>query len=159
MAIIICCECQRQVSDKSDLCIHCGNPFPVASEPCFVVKAKAPGVYYANCPQCGKQNIIKGDSASPVVSNDSYSLYRTDTPKACKCGLAPVYLKEKIEQHDAVAPSLPTPSITCPRCGSHYTQRISGFGKGVSFVAFGVFSANTLLHDFKCRQCGHKFNP
>lgn len=26
MALIKCPECQKEISDKSDSCIHCGNP-------------------------------------------------------------------------------------------------------------------------------------
>lgn len=45
----------------------------------------------------------------------------------------------------------------CPKCGSTNITEISGTSKGVSAFAFGVFAANTLINDYKCKNCGYKF--
>lgn len=47
--------------------------------------------------------------------------------------------------------------IICPKCNSTDVESIGGFKKGASALAFGVFSANTVLNNYKCRKCGHKF--
>lgn len=46
----------------------------------------------------------------------------------------------------------------CPKCGSTNIERISGLKKGLSFAAFGVFAANTIKSDWKCKSCGNKFS-
>lgn len=46
---------------------------------------------------------------------------------------------------------------TCPKCGSQEIDDIGGFKKGASALAFGVFAANTVLNNYKCKKCGHKF--
>jgi Ca2+/Na+ antiporter len=45
----------------------------------------------------------------------------------------------------------------CPKCGSLDIIHMSGFQKGSAVVAFGVFSANTVLNDFQCKECRTKF--
>ena len=45
----------------------------------------------------------------------------------------------------------------CPKCGSTNIEAISGTKKGLSAWALGVFAANTIFNDYKCRNCGNKF--
>ena len=49
------------------------------------------------------------------------------------------------------------PILACPKCGSNNVNLISGAKKGLSAWAFGAFAANTVMNDFQCGQCGHKF--
>ena len=49
------------------------------------------------------------------------------------------------------------PMFRCPKCGSDQIETISGLKKGASAWAFGIFAANTLTNNYKCKKCGNKF--
>ncbi len=53
MALIPCPECQKEISDKAEFCVHCGYPMP---EVRFIFTNKD----NMTCPYCGSRRIFIG---------------------------------------------------------------------------------------------------
>ena len=64
----------------------------------------------------------------------------------------------KVSDQAAACPHCGQPMAKrCPKCGSKNVERISGASKGLNAVMWGAFAANTIMNDFRCKQCGTKF--
>lgn len=77
MALIKCPECEREISDKSKVCIHCGYPLEEETNKTVV---------YIKCPECGTE-----------VSND------VDNCSYCGC---PIKIRESAIKNDKVSKSI-----------------------------------------------------
>lgn len=127
--LIKCPECQKEVSDQAEVCIHCG--FPLKKVP--QNEAESPStkkLSIQRCLKCRKVYPIT-DAACPACG----------TPSGQKPDEAPMPASEE-------------PKILCPTCKSSYVEKISTTSKVVSVVAFGIFS-NKRSKTFKCKRCGY----
>ena len=172
MALIECPECGGKVSDKANVCIHCGYPLHNEEE-------KVQKIQY--CPYCGKPNSIEsafcgycGKSfVKQTVTNEIVASSDTDIMEY-KNGLdmpsdsirlqqAQIIqqrrqLEEQRRQYDAQA--------KCPKCGStSLSAGKQGFGVGkavagtvllggVGLLAGGIGANKTVV---TCLNCGYKF--
>lgn len=172
MALIECPECGGKVSDKANVCIHCG--YPLHNE-----EVKVQQIQY--CPYCGKPNSIEsafcgycGKSfVKQTVTNEIVASSDTDIMEY-KNGLdmpsdsirlqqAQIIqqrrqLEEQRRQYDAQA--------KCPKCGStSLSAGKQGFGVGkavagtvllggVGLLAGGIGANKTVV---TCLNCGYKF--
>lgn len=97
MSLIKCPECGKDISDKSQICIHCGYPISsnginrifktdiIIGYPCkncgiynsaFTVKTSNENITEATCKECGKKEII--DFNNVVLTEDEYDLIHDD---------------------------------------------------------------------------------
>lgn len=171
MALIECPECGGKVSDKANVCIHCG--YPLHNE------EKVQQIQY--CPYCGKPNSIESTfcgycgksfvkqtvTNEIVVSSDTDIMeYKNglDMPSdSIRLQQAQIIqqqrqLEEQRRQYDAQA--------KCPKCGStSLSGGKQGFGVGkavagavllggVGLLAGGIGANKTVV---TCLNCGYKF--
>ena len=142
MSLIHCPECGKEISDKSDKCIHCGYPI-------------------------NKNNICKVNGAEYDLSfllDESYSiLYKVrDLIQISNSDI--VHVKpviEKIIQEKEIPSFLNLPlkqqtDITphCPTCGSINVKPITATERVTSIIGFGIFSKK-INKTYKCLDCKH----
>lgn len=145
--LISCPECKKQISDKSEVCIHCGYPLKKTNV-CNINgieydftdilydinnSQRTPASYIGQISDKCNIPIYKAKEIYFKIKNDN------ELPTNVKC--------ENKEQ-----PNIPK----CPTCGSTNIEKISGTAKVAGAVAFGLFS-KTARSQFKCGNCGYKW--
>ena len=170
MALIICPECGKQISDKAVCCIYCGYPLSKQKNMKFCPYCgKQVEVENQFCPYCGK-SFINGDvsNAPPTEETNIVDImdfkskldHSDDPTKLQQTQLIQQQrlLEEQQKQYDAQA--------KCPRCGStSLSGGKQGFGVGkavagaalfggVGVLAGGIGANKTVV---TCLNCGYKF--
>ena len=155
MALINCPECNKEVSDKAEICPHCGYKLP-KQEPMFQ------GVY---CPKCLKASWTKdgiGETCIFCNTKMKKSIYATydEIHQFCEnhpeLKQSPEFSQEAYNKRVNYVPVdyMSVNSPKCPTCGSSNVQNI-GTGERVTSVAmFGLFSKK-INKSFKCKNCGY----
>ena len=136
MALIKCPECGKEISDKSEKCIHCGYPLQSEKNNYFTAGGvKLEKSYFIN------QAIPVGD--------------RIDELRA-KTGIDFIEAKKQIKQLELEAGIVKTPQkniVRCPNCGSTAIQTVN---RGYS-VLWGFLGSGSPRN--VCQKCGHKWKP
>lgn len=155
MALINCPECNKEVSDKAEICPHCGYKLP-KQEPMFQ------GVY---CPKCLNASWTKdgiGETCIFCNTKMKKSIYATydEVHQFCEnhpeLKQSPEFSQEAYNKRIGYVPVdyMNVNSPKCPTCGSSNVQNI-GTGERVASVAmFGLFSKK-INKSFKCNNCGY----
>lgn len=148
MALIICPECGKEISDKATVCIHCG--FPIEH----------------------KNNSNTSKIYTYICDNDlclsnpfkEFNEYKGKTIKCPDCGGQLEYYETEIvdSNTDLVVERLQnetnnttsTNTSKCPTCGSTDVQKITGLERGISIATLGLFSKK-INKSFKCNHCGY----
>lgn len=143
MALIKCPECGKEISDKSDKCIHCGYPIKKTTT-CIINgteynldfvfdeslhKAKRVGIFRQLC-KCSLK------TAADIVNE---IIEKQEIPRI---------LNLPIEQTEEE--NIPH----CPTCNSTSIKKIGALERGTSVVMWGLFSKK-INKSFKCKNCGH----
>lgn len=169
MALIICPECGKEISDKAAVCIHCGYPIQEMKQ------ADTNKTYHVVLMDCGKyktkmisalrdinhiglKEAMDLASQCPVVIKTT-----TDENQAKKLvdqilkegGIAQISNKNQINTVSTSTPSSSNPP-KCPTCGSTNIQKISATKKAAGAIGFGLFS-KTAKSQFECKNCGYKW--
>lgn len=140
MALIKCPECGKEISDKSDKCIHCG--FPLRSTP--IIQENIGGKYY--------------DVTFLKDTNISFINKIKQLNELTNCGL--VQAKEIAHKYHIVQESQQKEQeesvqnqIHCPKCNSTSIQTINrGYSFWTGFLGSG--SPRNV-----CQKCGYKWKP
>ena len=141
MALIKCPECGKEISDKSEKCIHCG--FPLRNEP--IIQECINGKYY--------------DVTFLKDMNLSYVQKLKKLNDLTGCGLAmskEITKKYHVEQEKVEKSRVEDNTLRCPTCNSTNVKKISATSKVIGASMFGLFS-KTARSQFKCEQCGYKW--
>lgn len=129
--LIKCPECGKDVSDKSEKCIHCGYPLNLNTTPLTT----------KTCPLCKNNSHIRNGIED----------------KCSVCGY--VFNVEECKSKDPtwriVKEQPNTPK--CPICGSTNLSKITNTKKVTKILAFGVFGMGDNGKTWKCNNCGSKF--
>lgn len=162
MALIKCPECGREISDKSERCIHCGYPLSNIEKP--------------------NDNLITSNFVKINGKEISKDFFLTETindmPKVWKLvrefGVSFKAAKRTVEQWKDIKdiPNeiiLPSPEeekkaeqeeaererniVKCPKCGSTAIQTIN---RGYSLMT-GFFGSGSPRN--VCQKCGYKWKP
>lgn len=173
MALIICPECKKEISDKSDICIHCG--FPIKT----FIKSSAPN----SCNINGTvYDLTKVYNAIPITKDEYLKLDKVEQIK--KIGivanaiqsvisinrLATSYLAEQILESGMIPQEFDAEQyvnqdqqnqqaiqritqIRCPKCGS--TTFTTG-ARGVNWK-LGFIGASKTVN--RCAKCGNMWTP
>jgi len=136
MALIKCPECNRDVSDKADKCIHCGYPLTMK-----LYHENINGIIYdlsflddKNETQAHKMIRIKNLTGCDIFKAKEIVL------KYC-----PTELKSEHISHP--------PQPKCPRCGS---TAITAGQRGYSLL-WGFLGSGNAVN--RCSNCGNKWKP
>ena len=139
MSLIKCPECQKEISDKAQQCVHCG--YPINSQK--VIMENINGINYdvsflldKNSSQVVKiKQIIELTSCDALKAKEVVLKYHPTIPNNTQ-------LKEKKFNQ-----------ITCPKCNSTNIQTTNrGFSLLTGFVGSG--SPRNV-----CQKCGFKWKP
>ena len=165
MALIICPECGKEISDQSKQCIHCGYPISEIVTPhrtderICIVNGKEIYLHFLlynietkekfdrlvrtiDCKGTTAIKIIKEVDETKKIPETLNFETRTQSLKRQE--------QEKLQRQQQEQANLPK----CPTCGSTNIRKIGSVERGTSIVAFGIFSKK-INKTFKCGNCGY----
>ena len=165
MALIICPECGKEISDQSKQCIHCGYPISEIITPhrtderICIVNGKEIYLHFLldniekkekfdrlvrtiDCKGTTAIKIIKEVEETKKIPETLNFETRTQSLKRQE--------QEKLQRQQQEQANLPK----CPTCGSTNIRKIGSVERGTSIVAFGIFSKK-INKTFKCGNCGY----
>ena len=149
MALIICPECGKQVSDQSDQCVYCGYPIKqntnctingIKFDLGFLLDDKIE--YGTKCRMFALQDVCE-------IGQSRYYI-----DKIIETGIIPKTLTVKTV--DDVIKEQETLKPHCPTCGSTDIQKISGTKRWLSTGLFGLASSD-IGKSMCCKKCGYKW--
>lgn len=151
--LINCPECNKEVSDKAEICPNCGYKLQKL-EP--IIK----GVYCPSCLDCGIKTKIEYCPYCHVKYKDSIQgtceevdNYTKNHPELKQTPeFSPVAYSKRINYVPYEYPTSNVPK--CPTCGSLNVRHISGGERVASVGFFGIFSKK-INKTFKCGNCGY----
>lgn len=153
MALISCPECNKEISDKAEMCPHCGYKLP-KSQPIFQ------GSY---CPSCLDSHIKTDIDLCPFCHVKFKDSILGTLDECYAYGKNHPELKESLEfsqeAYNKRINYVPSDYVSinspkCPTCQSTNVQKI-GTGERVASVAMmGIFSKK-INKSFKCKSCGY----
>lgn len=139
MALIKCPECGKEISNKSDKCIHCG--FPLRNEP--IIQEYINGKYY--------------DVSFLKNANLSYVKKIKKLNDLTGCGLVvskEITKKYHVEQEQPQESRAESKDlIHCPKCDS---TAITTGARGVNNF-WGLLGASKTVN--RCGNCGYTWKP
>lgn len=165
MSLIICPECGKQISDKAELCVHCGYPLKQlknknilictidGTDYDFTEALNEINDWYKQYPEPSQdikrkyildmksriKNLTKmNDYAASVFSSDI--IINRHIPRTFSSAEYP-------------EPSLIINTPRCPKCGS---TAITTGPRGINFT-FGLIGASKTVN--RCANCGHTWKP
>lgn len=155
MSIIICSECGKEISDKSEVCIHCG--YPLINYTCNIN-----GIKY-NLKEELAMSSIDGEDWIKAIGNlrrktnlsfvdgsDLIEIIR-DTKKIPTTFTPKYPLKNRNELNNNSS------KVECPYCHSTDTKKISGMSKAGAVALFGIFALSKASKQWHCNKCGSDF--
>ena len=156
MALIICPECRKEISDKSETCIHCGYPL----------------INYM-CKINDKEYSLKDELSMALVNNDDWikaigslrrktSLTLSDGKELIELmkstkSVPNIYIPKHPLEDRSKYENKPFDTITCPYCHSTDTKKITNTSKAVHTALFGIFSISRNGKQWHCNNCGSDF--
>lgn len=185
MVLIKCPECGKEISDKSNQCIHCGCPINKS-------KYQTYAIYLKNIKGANKSERTRNLMICKVVLEDCYGVSKLDARHITvefNKGVSPIkildgvefknieYIKKDFERIGCIVEEKESGYINeitnyrvdqqkeinslddlpkCPTCGSTYIEKISSSSKITSGFLFGLFSSN-VRNSFHCKNCGYKW--
>jgi len=178
MALIKCPECNREVSDKASICIHCGSPVSSKTQNELTTGDTSKKIIITNNVELNilyhvvlsvvqKVKNIDEKEAEMIVTKDTLITVNDldrDTAHVIReellsvlsnisdtygIGIKIVDSEETDIPDDSVNPNIPR----CPKCSS---AAIATVNRGYSLI-WGFFGSGTPVN--VCQNCGHKFKP
>lgn len=149
MALIRCPECHKEISDKSEKCIHCG--FPIGeelNEICLINGESFNLLEYKNI-------ILNSNlSADDIVEIETKLFYQVQTITIFESH----ELLENIKNNKKIPRIFNSHHVSallprCPHCGS---TSISTGARGVNWT-LGLIGASKTVN--RCANCGHTWTP
>lgn len=161
MALIVCPECGKEVSDKSNVCIHCGYPLiNLVNTKCNIngvvydFKEELPIAllekredYISAIGKIRKKtalNLVDGSDLVDII-REIKAIPETFIPKY------PLEDREKPYGDSQVK------SVECPYCHSKDTKKITTTSKAVHTALFGIFSVGRNSKNYHCNRCDADF--
>lgn len=151
--LINCPECNKEVSDKAEICPNCG----------FKINTLRQGVYCPKCLECEtKTNIeicpychtkFKDSVYGTFEDVHNYTKNHPELKQAPE--FSPVAYSKRINYVPYEYSTSNVPK--CPTCGSTNLSKISNIGKAAKVGLFGIFGAGDLGKTWKCNSCGSKW--
>lgn len=168
MALIKCPECQKEISDKSSTCIHCG--FPLKSQPAtnsleniclingtpfdFTEIIADVNTFYENLPN---PSIIEKSNLGLTLNRKIRQL--TGINDVAGATLASKIISLKSIPKTFNSNEFPDPisfdktKVCCPHCGS---TSITTGARGINWT-LGLIGASKTVN--RCAKCGYTWQP
>lgn len=146
MALIKCPECGKEISDKSEVCIHCG--FPIKKQRVVIVNGKEFDREIFEKFLRGELNILQ--VVNPLCdAADAHAGILFDKM---------VEIRETKQIPDVIntPPSIAIKDPTCPMCNSTNLEKITAPKRIFSAGIFGLGS-DKIGKSFECKNCGYKW--
>ena len=149
MALIICPECGKQVSDQSEQCVYCGYPIKQNTN-CTINGIKFDlGFLLDDKIEYGTKCRMFALQHGCEIGQSRYYI-----DKIIETGIIPKTLTVKTV--DDVIKEQETLKPHCPTCGSTDIQKISGTKRWLSTGLFGLASSD-IGKSMCCKKCGYKW--
>lgn len=137
MALIECADCKNKISDRSEICPHCGCPTKTSIEESIKVNALKEFEEAFVCHKCRSTKFT------------TYTFVGHLMAKCTNCGEDEIIV--------CFDPNiLKTEQPKCPYCHSTNTKKISGSSRVASFLTFGLASKK-VGKQWHCNKCGSDF--
>jgi len=144
--LIKCPECQKEISDKSEACIHCGYPLKQVATQNYICEI--------NGVKCDLSSILQiSDNAMLGVRAIREKYKYNISFEDAKTLYDLINKTKKIPETHSCAAMITPPQPKCPKCKS---TAITAGQKGYSIVTGFLGSGNTMN---RCSNCGHKWKP
>lgn len=158
MALIICPECGKEVSDKSEVCIHCGYPL-------INTKCNINGIIYDFKEELPIALLEKTDDYVSVYGKirKKTSLTLADTGdliriiKEIRAVPETFTPKFPLENREKIYGDPKEKSVECPYCHSTDTKKITTTSKAIHTALFGILSVGRNSKNYHCNNCGADF--
>lgn len=147
--LIKCPECKKEISDRSNMCIHCGFPMNKMKNGICVIN---------NTPYDFLVVLNKIQNNEPIglvirTIRDICDMSLSDSKK----------LYDYIIENHAIPESFECEIIInqsnqpkCPTCGSVNIRKISATKKAASIIGLGILS-NNIGKTYQCLNCKYKW--
>lgn len=149
--LIKCPECNKEVSDKAQCCIHCGFPLNKTNE---------------NICMINSQEFDLSDLLPQILKNDNKTQVLIQLRQKCNLQLIDAMNLYNLILQDKKIPKEYNYSINtstqssnkpkCPTCNSTNIKKISGLSKAGSVAMFGIFSQK-VKKQMHCNNCGYEW--
>lgn len=146
MSLLICPECQKEVSEFAEKCPNCGCPINIIINKqkerlCTIINGHKKDVtYFVN-------KILDKTWNEDVLSFNLRLMDELDVPMLGfvraveECGGAPEYYNDKsIKQWQQEQQAIQASKPKCPMCGSTNISKISTLNRATSIVGLGILS-------------------
>ncbi len=157
MALIVCPECGKEISDKSEVCIHCG--YPLINTKCNIngviydLKEELPIAllekredYLSAVGEIRKKTLLTLGDACEL-------LYTIRKIRAIPESFIPEF---PLEDREKLYGNSKGKSVECPYCHSTNTKKISTTSKAINTAMFG-FLGTKRHKQWHCNSCGIDF--
>lgn len=187
MAIVVCPECKKQVSQYAEHCPDCGFPIKEYMEKHNLIDTYKKMI----CPKCAHMYAGFGEDSDPIylnckfcntpviqtdiTQNDFYKIYENPNTTEIEKELANQYgnnrfsqeayehrlsvIAEENNKHEAERKqeSQQQNIPKCPICQSTDLSKISNTKKAAKIGLFGLFGAGDIGKTWQCNNCGSRF--
>lgn len=155
MSLIICPECKKEISDKADVCIHCGYPIKNDKNNQHSNITKK---YVYMCMSCSNPfkefDEYKGEIQICPDCGNQLEYYETETVDNNTNLVVERYTEET---QRSINSSINLNRPQCPYCHSTDTKKITNTSKAVHTALFGIFSMGRNSKQWHCNKCGSDF--
>lgn len=151
MALIPCPECQKQISDKSEVCIHCGYPIEENKIKNNICTINGKPYDFSLILDNIKMNESMGTVIRTIRNICNMSLADAKKLYDIIVGTQKIpdnFSCEVIEMYCINQPK-------CPTCSSTNLKKISGLSKAGSVVMWGLLSQK-VKKTYHCNNCGYE---
>lgn len=151
--LIECPECHNQISDASDMCIHCGYP---------IKRLKNPNLCVINGVEYDLTNIINTynqDNGNGCLKARACRLFSDMTSVEIVASVKfvnQIIADGKVPSEFNGIVERIQPRIQCPTCHSTSVKRISTTAKVTNTAMFGLFGQKR-KHQFQCQKCHYEW--
>lgn len=156
MSLIICPECGKEISNKSNQCIHCG--YPINSNIIIINGSSYDASIIYQAIDDYKHQLIDENKVYQIVTTEilKYNLSYKDTnilsDQIIENGKIPQYYNGLTRQEEVLLPNTPK----CPTCSSTNIKKISGISKVSSVAMFSLLSRK-VHKQWHCNNCGSEW--
>ena len=154
MALISCPECNKEVSDKAEVCIHCG--YPLRNTVCIIKGDKYELSFVFTMVNSNPEHdkIIKKGYITKATKRNGYNIEWRNAgalmDQILETGVIPKVFDLPYPEDVVYLNS----AITCPTCKSTNVSKIGAGERAASVGLFGIFSKK-INKTFKCNSCGY----
>ena len=154
MSLILCPECNKEVSDKAEVCVHCG--YPLRNTVCIINgnKYDLSFVFTTVNADLEIDKILKEGYIIKATKQNGYNVGSLNAgallDQILKTGIIPESFELPYPEYVEYLNS----AITCPTCKSTNVSKIGAGERAASVGLLGIFSQK-INKTFKCNNCGY----